>query len=189
MYLPNDASDPAGGAGLPDVGIVDPTGDTQHVRTCTRPGPSQAAIDIVNSFDRDINPAPPTPIFIRPEASQVNLYPNPDNVYVATVVAYEPGRIVVVRGRVPTFPDTRNGAGITGAEQVRFWSMCTNELRKPYPVTDCAADDETELDDDGFYTYVISTPADRPDDTAATAGSTWLDWAAPKPMCSCSCAT
>jgi hypothetical protein len=45
---------------------------------------------------------------------------------------------------------TRATEPITGAEQVRFRSMCTNELRKPYPVTDCAADDETELDDDGF---------------------------------------
>ena len=27
--------------------------------------------------------------------------------------------------------------------QLRFWSLCTNEVRKPYPVTDCAPDDRT----------------------------------------------
>jgi hypothetical protein len=101
-------------------------------------------------------------------------------VYVATVVAHRPGRVVVVRGRAPTFPDTRHGAPVTGNEQVRFWPMCTNEARKPYPVTACAADDETTPDGAGYYTYVISTPGERPASTPATAGSTWLDWGSTK---------
>lgn len=178
VYLPDDRSDPTGGAGLPDVRLIAASGASTLIPTCAAPGPSQAALDIANNYDRPVQPPPPTPIFIRPQQASVNLYPNLDSVYVATTTVYEPGRIVVVRGRAPTFPDTRHGAAVTGNEQVRFWSMCTNELRKPYPVTACAADDETKLDADGFYTYVISTPADRPMDTPATAPSTWLDWGA-----------
>ena len=176
VYLPDDASDPTGGAGLPTVRIVDASGHVAKVPTCAKPGPTQSAIDIVNHLDRKIAAAPPTPVFIRPPASQLNLYPNPDNVYVATTIAYQPGRIVVVRGRAPTFPDTRHDTPVTNNEQVRFWSMCTNEVRKPYPVTACAADDTTKLDSTGSYTYVVSTPADRPANTPGTAGSTWLDW-------------
>jgi hypothetical protein len=178
VYLPNEGLDPTGGAGLPDVRLVNESGDATKIVTCANPGPSQAALDTVNNFDRPVQPPPPTPIFIRPAQSSVNLFPNPDNVYVATTVSYQPGRVVVVRGKAPTFPDTRHGVLITGDEQVRFWSMCTNELRKPYPVTECSADDETSLDANGFYTYVISTPEDRPADTPSTAGSTWLDWGA-----------
>lgn len=176
VYLPTDRTDPMGGAGLPDVRLVNASGATTDIATCSNPGPSQAALDIVNNYDRPVQPVPPTPVFIRPSQTSVNLYPNPDSVYVATTATYQPGRVVVVRGRAPTFPNTRSGAVVTGAEEVRYWSMCTNELRKPYPVTACAADDETALDSNGFYTYVISTPADRPAATSATAGSSWLDW-------------
>ena len=180
VYLPDRAADPTGGGGLPHVTLVDASGKATPIRTCAEPGPSQAAIDIVNNLDRRFNPAPATPVFIRPDAAQLNLYPNPDNVYVATIVAHQPGRVVVVRAKAPTFPDTRKGAPVAGDEQVRFWSMCTNEVRKPYPVTDCAPDDRTTLDANGFSTYVISTPADRPARTPATAGSTWLDWGSTK---------
>jgi hypothetical protein len=178
VYLPTDPSDPTGGAGLPDVRLVNDAGASTPIPTCPNPGPSQVAIDIVNSYERPVQPTPPMPIFIRPQQASVNLYPNLDSVYVATTIAYQPGRVVVIRGKAPTFPDTRHGGAITGDEQVRFWSMCTNELRKPYPVTACAADDETALDANGFYTYVISTPQDRPAATPATAESTWLDWGA-----------
>jgi hypothetical protein len=180
VYLPERSADPTGGAGLPHVTLVDASGTATPVRTCAAPGPSRAAIDIVNHLHRTFNPAPPTPIFIRPDAAQLNLYPNPDNVYVATIVAHRPGRVVVVRARAPTFPDTRRGAPVAGDEQVRFWSLCTNEVRKPYPVTDCVPDDRTMLDAAGYYTYVISTPADRPARTPATAVSTWLDWGSTK---------
>lgn len=176
VYLSNDPDDPTGGAGLPAVTVVGAGGERTPVPECPDPGPSQRAIDIVNSFERPGTTTPATPIFIRPQPNAINLFPNPDNVYVATVVAHQPGRVVVVRGRAPTFPDTRGGDGVTGDEQLRFWSMCTNELRKPYPVTDCASDVETALDDDGRFTYVISTPEDRPAETPATEGSTWLDW-------------
>jgi hypothetical protein len=176
VYLPNDRSDATGGAGLPDVRLVEASGEATAIATCASPGPSQAALDIANNYDRPVQPPPATPTFIRPQQASVNLYPNPDNVYVATTTVYQPGRIVVVRARAPTFPDTRHGGKVTGNEQVRFWSMCTNELRKPYPATMCASDDETKVDGDGFYTYVISTAADRPTDTPATTGSTWLEW-------------
>ncbi len=176
VYIPNDRNDPTGGAGLPEVHVVAPSGLPAAVPTCAHPGPSAAATDIVNRYQRPATAAPATPVFIRAPGSAANLYPNPDNVYVATLIAYRPGKLVVIRGRAPTFPNTRAGAPITGTEQVRYWSMCTNEWRKPYPVIACAADDQTTLDAHGYYTYMISTPAERPAATPATAGATWLDW-------------
>jgi hypothetical protein len=82
---------------------------------------------------------------------------------------------VVVRGKAPTFPDTRTGP-VGQGEQVRYWSMCTNEFRKPYPVTTCAADVDVALSDDGSFTFVVSTPEDRPDNATPEDGVTWLDW-------------
>ena len=115
-------------------------------------------------------------MFIRPANGGGNLYPNPDNVYVATIVGYQPGRVVVVRGRAPTFPDTRAGQPVTGDEQVRYWSLCTNEYRKPNPVSSCLHDDEVPVDDNGDYTFVVSTPGDRPSNATEANGVAWLDW-------------
>ncbi len=178
VYVATDAGDPAGGVDLPSVRLVAADGTRTEIPTCSKPSASKAGLAVVNSINRVFEDPPPTPIFIRPKASQSNIFPNPDNIYVATTVKHQPGQIVVLRGKAPTFPDTRAGEPITGDEQVRYWSLCTNEARKPYPVTDCKADSEVVLDDSGWYTFVISTPEDRPKDTVATAGSTWLDWGA-----------
>jgi hypothetical protein len=177
VYLPDDADDPTGGVGLPDVSVRSSDGTVTEVPTCPEPGASPNALAMVEANGPPTDrPAPPQPIFVRPEAGAARLYPNPDNVYIATIVEHEPGRLVVVRGLAPTFPDTAGGAAVGGDEQVRYWSMCTNEYRKPYPVTACAADEDTVLDGEGRYTYVISTPEDRPANATETEGVTWLDW-------------
>jgi hypothetical protein len=113
---------------------------------------------------------------VRPDNGGAGLYPNPDNVYVATIIHHVPGRIVVIRAKAPTFPDTRAGALITGREQVRYWSVCTNEYRKPYPVTACVADQDIPRDPEGHVTIVISTPEDRPATANEAHGVAWLPW-------------
>ena len=176
VYLPKAANDPTGGSGLPTVFDILPDGTRRAVPTCAHAGANPAAEAIVNANGPATNtPAPAQPDFIRPQRSATNLYPDPDNIYLATIAHYAPGRIVVVRGKAPTFPDTSHGARVTGREQVRYWSLCTNEYRKPYPVSYCVADQDVTLDSSGNYTIVIATPADRPRTTPAD-GITWLDW-------------
>jgi hypothetical protein len=110
-------------------------------------------------------------VFIRPKTDGAGLYPNPDNTYLATIVHHRPGLVVVLRGTRPT--THRTG---TKPAQVRYWSVCTNEYRAPYPVSACVADPDVAVDAAGAYTIVVSTPADRPAHTARTDGVTWLDW-------------
>lgn len=176
VYVSDDPADPTGGTPLPAITLIGAGGKRTPIPACPKPGENPAAQTIVerNGPATD-KTAPPSPIFIRPSGDQARLYPNPDNVYVATILAHEPGRIAVVRGKAPTFPDTRTGP-IGQGEQVRYWSMCTNEYRKPYPVTDCAADEDTTVGPDGTFTYVISTAEDRPSNATEANGVTWLDW-------------
>jgi hypothetical protein len=176
LYLPNDEDDVTGGVGLPRVTVVGADGTRTELPPCPDPTTSAAGKATVEHFGPETDrPAPPAPVFIRPDGAQARLYPNPDNVYVATIVEHQPGRLVVVRGKAPTFPDTRTGP-VGQGEQVRYWSMCTNEFRKPYPVTTCAADVDVALSDDGSFTFVVSTPEDRPDNATPEDGVTWLDW-------------
>ena len=63
-----------------------------------------------------------------------------------------------------------------GTEQVRYWSICSNEYRKPYPVSSCLADEAIPLDDQGRYTIVVATPEDRPAHADAAHDAAWLRW-------------
>ena len=176
MYLDARSGDPTGGVGLPAVGDVSTNGASTSVATCAHATANPATRAIVNASGPATNtPAPAQPTFIRPKSSQINLFPDPDNVYLATILHYRPGEIPVVRGKAPTFPDTR-GVSASRPEQVRYWSLCTDEYRKPYPVSFCVADQDVALDAQGFYTMVVSTPADRPANTDAAHHVTWLDW-------------
>ena len=181
VYLANPASDPTGGAGLPTVTKVGADGELGTYDPCPHPGANPLVKGLVakNGPATD-KAAPPTPIFIRPDAGVANLFPNPDNTYVATILKHTPGQIVVVQGKSPTFPDTAHGEPVTSGRQVRYWSLCTNEYRKPYPVSFCAADQDVKLAADGTYTIVVSTPEDRPANATTADGITWLDWGSTK---------
>lgn len=111
--------------------------------------------------------------------SAAGLFPNPDNQYLAAANDYEAGRVIVVRAKGFTFPNTVAGESVLEPTQVRYWSFCSNELANPYPAVQCAADYQIPLDDDGYYTIAISMPDDRPSNATAENGVTWLAWAEP----------
>ena len=177
VYVSDDPADPAGGGGLPDVSVRRMDGSVVPVPTCAAQIADPAVVDLVNAFGPPTNVAPLNPpVFSRP-AQTGGLYVNPDNAYVGAVAAHQPGTVVVVRGRAPATPDTEAGVSPADpAQQMRYWSLCTNEYRKPYPVTACAYDDQVPLDGSGRYTIVTSTAADRPANATTADGVAWLDW-------------
>ncbi len=172
VYVPDDAASPSGGVPLPEA-TMRVGGATVPRQPCEQPfdpnsytGPvsqlAQAGFDQViagaasGAFPGDT----PETVFVNP-ASSSGLFPNGDNKYLGTALTYQPGRIVVVRGKAPTFPDTRAGVPATDPDQqVRYWSLCQNDRVSPYPVVACAADFETALDESGYYTYAVAAPAD-----------------------------
>lgn len=101
---------------------------------------------------------------------------NMDNAYLYTLLSRGFGRVLTIRGRAPTFPDTRRGAKtMPGGKQLRYWSICQND---PYTqrFVDCLADDQVKLDKDGFFTIVMSRPSDKP-----RHAKNWLAWG-PQPQ-------
>jgi hypothetical protein len=100
---------------------------------------------------------------------------NLDNAYVASPISRSYGQVLVVRMRVPTFPDTRGGATTMPGGQVRYWSLCEND-----PFTEryvaCDTDDQTTQSPRGYATYVVSTPAQRPANATTQCGVNWLPW-------------
>ncbi|GAA4488576.1 hypothetical protein GCM10023094_48680 [Rhodococcus olei] len=189
VYVPDDPRSAAGGVPLPEVSLTR-AGRTASVPTCTTPfdpatvtaGPLGAAA--TTAFDKVIAGAAsgafpgnvPEATFVNP-ASTAGLFPNGDNKYVGAGLTYQPGRIVVVRGRAPSYPDTRAGTPPTEpGTDVRYWSMCQNDMVSPYPVVACAADFQTAVDESGYYTYVVAVPGEVPAHAAADPTVTVLPW-------------
>lgn len=98
---------------------------------------------------------------------------NVDNNYMSAVTSTAHAAYIVVRGKLPTTPDTYEDAPVMGTGQLRYWSLCTNEpLSQRF--YDCVADDEVRLDETGRYTLVISTKASRPAGIDSCLGVNWL---------------
>lgn len=98
---------------------------------------------------------------------------NIHNAYTTTAFDRSGGSIALVRGKAPTY---RGQDGVEfGEEQLRYWSLCANEFITQR-FTDCAADFQVPLDDQGYFTVVISDPADRPANATAENGFLWLPW-------------
>ncbi|MBB87530.1 MAG: hypothetical protein CMP06_09555, partial [Xanthomonadales bacterium] len=62
-----------------------------------------------------------------------------------------------------------------GSAQLRYWSVCTNEILTQR-FADCAHDAQVALDRDGYFTVVVSDAAHRPDNVIRDNGMTWLAW-------------
>lgn len=176
VYVPDNGGDATGGAGLPSLSVKRTDGSVVPVPTCANPGTDASLLDLVNAFGPATDvPAETPPVFKRP-ANVGGLYVNPANGYVAAVAAHVPGRVLVVTGQAPTVPDTGSGVSPAATAQLRYWSLCSNEYRKPYPVSSCLHDTQVPVDGSGNYTIAVSTAGDRPGNATNANGTAWLDW-------------
>ncbi len=118
--------------------------------------------------------------FAAPKNPPMSLMPNPDNKYVGMFPGeYEPGRIIVIHGRAPGFPGTYDGSPIGSPARgfrtvdMRFWSICNNDLALPVPAVDCVADLTADLEGHD-YTVVVSDDLRRP--AWLRPNVNWLPW-------------
>jgi hypothetical protein len=190
IYVPDDPSDATGGVGLPALIFEDADGSRRDIAACSAEE-TQAwtnvllQLVVMNVAASDRLPLPPdaeaAPEWVH--ARIPGLAPNPDNRYLIAPIAWEPGRIIVIRGQAPTFPDTRAGDSQAMPADVRFWSFCTGsntiDPPMPYPTTNCIGDATIPVDGDGFYTVVVSQPEDQPANATVENGIGWLQGADP----------
>ncbi len=117
--------------------------------------------------------------FAPPTVPPPVLMPNPNNKYIGMFPGdqYQPGRIIVIHGKAPSSPDGtpvgEQGRNSRRNVDMRFWSLCNNDLAIPVPVVGCIADLTTEVEDD-YYTVVISDDLLRPD--WLKPDTNWLPW-------------
>jgi F5/8 type C domain/Secretion system C-terminal sorting domain len=117
----------------------------------------------------------PAPGNIEPHAT-TNNYAS----YLGRSISVAPGMVAVLTGKLPTFPQTRNGEATMQGGQVRYWSICgiDQDPLSPLPATTihAIADDDVVIDDQRNYIIAYSRPEDRPSNATALDGVSWVDW-------------
>ena len=89
--------------------------------------------------------------------------------------------VLVVRGKMPTFPNTYVGKDGKGAKemtsgQFRYWSIIQSEAPPAANGSDGLIDMQVPLDADRNYTLVMSLPEDRPANATEKNGIAWIHW-------------
>jgi hypothetical protein len=185
LYLPNAGEGGIGGVPLPTVHVGQTT--LEPCPTVNRQSDLAALQQVFLPAElENPTPTPPVPdrIWFGPlPTPPPNLLPNPDQKYMVSffMSEYESDRIIVIRGKMPAFPDTNRGKPVSQPApgfdriQMRYWSMCVGEFVSPLPITTkCAVDADTPLDGKGFYTIVISNDVLRPGWLRKSV--VWLPW-------------
>jgi hypothetical protein len=108
--------------------------------------------------------------------SEGGFYSNRDSAYIFAHLSRNFGPLVVLRGRLPDFPQTLHGPKRMPEGELRFWSLCTGESRVTTRTPDCLADRQVLAQSGRRYTIVVSKRDDRPQNARARCGVAWLDW-------------
>ena len=181
MYVPTDPNDDSGGVGLPTLTFQDESGGSRTLPECSNADRETWKTFFLPFATQIIMQAPQLPLppseDARPEWVQTTfpgLGTNPDNRYLVAPAAWEPGRIIVIHGQAPTFPDNRGGDPQTTSADLRYWTFCTGSNVIPLVTASCAPDFEMPIDANGMYTIVVSQPEDRPTNATAENGVAWL---------------
>lgn len=152
------------------------------------------------SGDPTSAPAKPTPVweyfwsiqysvtglFIPNQVERVSLFPpsdaggfaqNPDTGFLSAMYSLEYGSVYVIRGKMPSHQKTKLGnPNWTPDTQVRYWSTCTGATPPSGAGWDCVWDQAVPVDEDGYYTLVVSRPEDRPANARRECGFKWMDF-------------
>ncbi|MRH87883.1 hypothetical protein GFY24_10550 [Nocardia sp. SYP-A9097] len=88
-------------------------------------------------------------------------YPDriPDG-YLRTILHRDYGKVVEVKGKIPTRPTTYNHDPVMGTGQLRYMPFCMNESPYTTRVMNCVYDEQVPADAEGNY-IIISRAEDR----------------------------
>lgn len=106
---------------------------------------------------------------------------DPETLFMLGFVSRGFGPVLVIRGKMPMYPDTYEGKDGKGLEimtdwECRYMSVVMSEAPPSGMGTDGVSDLQIALDDDRNYTIVVSREEDRPANATEDNGVTWMDW-------------
>jgi hypothetical protein len=191
VYLPDDPTSDTGGVALPSMALQLPGGAVVPLQPCPTPDqlaiePALRQAITQLGWPDQLPAATPFPLAKNPPVwtattnpdldnllgstaplppgtpkTGVGLLTTPNNSYIATRISRQYGQVFVLHAKAPTSPDTQAGQWVGTPLQLRYWSVCEFSTTSGQTVA-CLADHQIVRDPDGYFTVVISDPADRP---------------------------
>jgi hypothetical protein len=118
-----------------------------------------------------------------PQKPETGFGGDPVTLYMFSWASRAYGPVLVLRGKMPRFPNTFLGKAGKGLETMtdwesRYWSLIICEAPPSGLSNDGLTDMQVPLDKYGNYTIVISREADRPANATGENGVAWMDWSA-----------
>jgi hypothetical protein len=124
------------------------------------------------------------PQFESPGNLEASATTNDYTTYLSRPIQIEPGYVLVVTGKLPTTPDTRNGLQTMTPAEARYWSLSryvtwtsiTTGAEEQMGDAICMGslmDDEIVVDSENKYIVVYSLPGERPANAVDDNGVTW----------------
>lgn len=105
-------------------------------------------------------------------------YPFPDPHYLYSFISRGHGEVLVLRGRLPITPQTfETTSGLAEDGEVRYWSICNLEYFSQR-AEECLFDEQLIINEDGYYTIVVSRADDLPSNATLECGVSHLSWSA-----------
>jgi hypothetical protein len=116
-----------------------------------------------------------------PYAGAIDGGGDPETLYMLVQLSRKFGPVYVMRGKMPTFPNTYAGTRGRGLEvmpaaQTQYWSLISCEAMPSGQIVDGLTDMQVPLDKEGNYTIVYSRKEDRPANATAENGVAWIEW-------------
>ena len=116
-----------------------------------------------------------------PSAGAIDGGGDPTTQYLFIHLSRKFGPVCVMRGKMPTFPDTYAGSGGRGLEvmpeaQTQYWSLVSCESAPSGHIVGALTDMQVPLDEDGNYTIVYSRREDRLKNATLDNGVAWIEW-------------
>jgi hypothetical protein len=106
---------------------------------------------------------------------------DPETLFMMSFLSRAFGPVVVVRGKMPQYPDNWYGEDGTGLKvmtdwECRYMSLIVSEAPPSGMGTDGCSDFQIPLDEDRNYTIVICREEDRPTNATDENGVAWVDF-------------
>jgi hypothetical protein len=100
---------------------------------------------------------------------------NVHNSYMTASLSQSLGELGVLVARMPSTPPTRDGEPVMGDGQLRYWSLCSNEVNSQRYI-DCLYDEQVQRVQGERAIILVSRAQDRPANAIAECGVNWLNW-------------
>ena len=103
-------------------------------------------------------------------------YDNQDARYMTGAFSFNYGKVVVLKGKLPTTPKTLNGQKKMTSGQLVLWDMCVIQSLVTTKTWQCVFDEQLPLrgGKKREYTIVISSRANRPKNARTKCGVWWI---------------